>query len=31
VEVSGRLTSFEAGAFRDAILGLLKHGKPILF
>jgi len=27
VEVSGRLTSFEAGAFRDAILGLLKHGK----
>jgi len=27
VEVSGRLTSFEAGAFRDAILGLLQHGK----
>ena len=27
VEVSGRLTSFEASAFRDAILGLLKHGK----
>ena len=27
VEVSGRLTSFEAGAFRDAILGLLKQGK----
>ncbi|HKN24313.1 MAG TPA: STAS domain-containing protein [Candidatus Acidoferrum sp.] len=27
VEVSGRLTSFEAGGFRDAILGLLKHGK----
>lgn len=27
VEVSGRLTSFEAGAFRDAISGLLKHGK----
>jgi len=27
VEVSGRLTSFEAGAVRDAILGLLKRGK----
>jgi anti-sigma B factor antagonist len=27
VEVSGRLTSFEAGAFRGAILGLLEHGK----
>ncbi len=27
VQVSGRLTSFEAGAFRDAILGLLKRGK----
>ena len=27
VDVSGRLTSFEAGAFRDAILGLLKRGK----
>jgi len=27
VEVGGRLTSFEAGAFRDAILGLLKQGK----
>ncbi len=27
VKVSGRLTSFEAGAFRDAILGLLKNGK----
>jgi anti-sigma B factor antagonist len=27
VDVSGRLTSFEAGAFRDAILGLVKHGK----
>jgi anti-sigma B factor antagonist len=27
VEVRGRLTSFEASAFRDAILGLLKRGK----
>jgi len=27
LEVSGRLTSFEAGAFRDAIWGLLKQGK----
>ena len=27
VEASGRLTSFEAGAFREAILGLLKNGK----
>ncbi|HKM84164.1 MAG TPA: STAS domain-containing protein [Candidatus Acidoferrum sp.] len=27
VEVSGRLTSFETSAFRDAILGLLKRGK----
>jgi len=25
--MSGRLTSFEAGAFRDAILGLLKQDK----
>ena len=27
VEVTGRLTSFETGALRDAILGLVKHGK----
>ena len=27
VEVGGQLTSFEACAFRDAILGLLSHGK----
>jgi anti-sigma B factor antagonist len=26
VDVSGRLTSFEGGAFREAILGLLKRG-----
>ncbi len=28
VDVSGRLTSFEGGAFREAILGLLKRGHP---